>query len=155
MVTELNTLKERIRSSFALEERPFTAYSPLVLAYIGDAVYEVVVRTVLAMEGNRSPKAMNKAAVRYVNAAAQAAAADAVTPLLTEDEADILRRGRNAHPATTAKHMSVGDYRRATGLEALVGYLYLSGQEERLAELIRTGIEALEEADEDGKTDGE
>lgn len=154
MVTELNTLKDRVRSSFALEERPFTAYSPLLLAYVGDAVYELVVRTVIAMEGNRSPKAMNKEAVRYVNAAAQAAAADAIGPLLTEEEADILRRGRNAHPATTAKHMSVGDYRKATGLEALAGYLYLSGREERLTELIKTGMERIKEADRNGETNG-
>ena len=131
-----------------MEERPFTAYTPLVYAYVGDAVFETVVRTVLALRGYSHPKNMNQSAVHYVNAAAQAFMADAVAEELTAEEAGVMRRGRNANPGTTAKHASVADYRKATGMEALTGFLFLSGKEERLSELIRLGMEAYDRKEE-------
>ena len=112
------------------------AYSPLVLAFIGDAVFELFVRTALVKEGNATPNKLNRRKNLCVKASAQAALMDRIEPLLTEEEERIFHRGRNAKPATMAKNATVRDYHRATGFEALVGWLYLSGQEGRLAELI-------------------
>ena len=121
-------------------DKSVNTYSPLALAYLGDAVYELVIREWILQNHNTTPKEMNKAAVRCVSARAQAAAAEKILPLLNAEEADILRRGRNAHPGTTSRHASVKEYRSATALEALTGYLYLTGQKERLKELILAGL---------------
>lgn len=109
--------------------------NPLQLAYIGDTVWDLMVRSRLIYRG-RNVRNMHKDAVASVNACAQARAFQRIEPLLTEEEADIFRRGRNAHAHHAApRNQEVGDYRTATGLEALVGYLYLTGQEERLLQL--------------------
>jgi len=105
------------------------------LAYLGDAVFELSVRKMLLSNGERPQAALNHLAKRYVSAKAQAAMYHAVSEMLTDDERDILRRGRNAHPNTKAKNASMGDYRHATGLEALFGWLYLTGQVSRLDEV--------------------
>lgn len=106
----------------------------LDLAFVGDGVYGLLVREKLAREGSRPVGKLHRMAVDYVNAAAQAAAYDGIAPLLTEQEQAVYRRGRNggAHPP---KNANPGDYAKATGLEALFGYLYLSGEQERLREL--------------------
>ena len=83
---------------------------------------------------------MHKEAISYVNAKSQADAADILLPLLTEEEADIYKRGRNAKANTKAKNASIGDYRKATGFEALMGYLYLKGETDRMLELIQAGV---------------
>ena len=108
----------------------------LTLAYIGDTVYDLYIRTYLAEKHGVSVHALHLAAAKYVCAAGQAAAYRTVAPLLTEEEGDAFRRGRNAHSGTTPKNASVADYRVATGLEALFGYLYLSGDDERMSELM-------------------
>ncbi|HUM84734.1 MAG TPA: ribonuclease III domain-containing protein [Lachnospiraceae bacterium] len=117
------------------------AYSPLVLAFLGDAVYELHIRTMLVKHGNSRPNALHHASSEIVKAQAQSEAMDFLQPVLTREEEEIYRRGRNAKSYTTAKNATVGDYRRATGFEALIGYLYLTGQEERMLTLIRMGVE--------------
>ena len=119
-------------------------YSPLVLAFMGDAVYESAVRTMLVLRGNARPHDLHARKARLVKAAAQSAMMETLEPLLTEEEEAVFRRGRNAKPYTMAKNASAGDYHRATGFEALVGYLYLSGQTDRMMELIDWGIAAIE-----------
>ena len=110
--------------------------NPLVLAYIGDTIYDLYVRTVLVNTDGGGVNRLNKLAAGTVNAKAQSDAAVKIMDVLTEEEQSIFRRGRNAKPGTTPKNMSVGDYHRATGLEALLGYLYLTGEDERIEELI-------------------
>ncbi len=130
----------RVLTGEVLSEREAGNYSPLVLAFLGDAVYELYIRTMLTRNGNARPKDLNRRKAGLVKAAAQSALIAEIEPLLTDREEEIYRRGRNAHPAAMAKNATVADYRRATGFEALAGYLYLTGQTERLVELIRKGI---------------
>ena len=108
--------------------------SPLVLAYVGDAVYELYIRTKLAAYPAKMQE-LHRAAVKYVQAASQAEIVHAWEPDLTEAEREVVRRGRNTKSAVP-RHGNVADYRYSTGMEALVGYLYLSGQEKRLTELL-------------------
>jgi ribonuclease-3 family protein len=115
-------------------------YSPLVLAYIGDAVYEVLVRQYILSKGNAPVNVLNKKARSIVNAAAQSSAYDKIKDVLTEDELAVCKRGRNAKSHTAAKNQSILDYRRATGVEALFGYLYLEEQNDRICELFNICI---------------
>ncbi len=121
-----------------------TEYSSLALAYLGDAVYELYVRNHLLAKGNFSVNELHKAAVHYVQAKAQSDAITALEQELTEEEMRVYKRGRNAKPATLPKHANVGDYHRATGLEALIGYLYLEGNTPRLTQLFEKVIALLE-----------
>jgi len=109
-------------------------YSPLTLAFLGDGVYETLVRRKIVLNGSAPNRKLHAAAVEKVRASYQSAAVGLILPLLTEEEADVLRRGRNAD-SNVPKSATVGDYRRATGLEALFGYLSLVGEEARLEEL--------------------
>ena len=129
-----------IRQEFAIEKKDIRRYSPLSLAYIGDAVYEVIIRSMLVAKSMASPNALHHAASGYVKASTQARMMDVIEPLLDEEEAEVFTRGRNAKSPTTAKNQSVADYRRATGFEALVGYLYLLDRTERLFEIVECGI---------------
>ncbi len=115
-------------------------YSPLVLAYIGDAIYDVYVRTIIISNGNMSVNKMHEEAKKYVKASEQAKIYHKIENFLTEQEVTIFKRGRNAKSKTIPKNALVSDYRYATGLEALVGYLYIDGQVERLMELLKLGI---------------
>ena len=108
--------------------------SPSVLAFVGDAVYGLYVRTKLA-EVNRPSGELHKLSVKLVNATAQAEAFRLIEPMLTEKELSVFKRGRNAHSSHSAKNQSDADYRYATGLEALYGYLYLCGNTERIKEI--------------------
>lgn len=110
-------------------------YSPLTLAFLGDSVYEVMVREALLLEANRPARELHTQAVAHVRAAYQADAAGRIADMLNEDEADILRRGRNASGISVPKHATPADYRKATGFECLFGYLYLCGETARLREL--------------------
>ncbi|MBQ7849519.1 MAG: ribonuclease III [Clostridia bacterium] len=113
----------------------------LQLAHVGDTVWDLLVRSRLIYQG-RNVRNMHKDAIACVNAGAQAVAMQRMLPTLSEEEADVARRGRNAHPHHAApKNQDVVDYHQATALEALVGYLYLTGQEERLLELFRLSQE--------------
>ncbi len=110
--------------------------APLALAQIGDTVCDLYARIYLNDQFARSPHELHLAASRFVCAAGQAAAYRRMEPRLTEDEAAVYRRGRNAHSGTMPKNASAADYHTATGLEALVGWLFLSGADERLGELM-------------------
>ncbi len=123
-------------SRFCPMEIDLHTVSPLNLAFVGDAVYEIMVRERLVCLANRPNKELHQLAVKQVRAEAQAAALDKIFPLLTEQEVSVYRRGRNAHTARSG-----GDYHKATGFEALFGYLYLSGQKDRLQELFAITLE--------------
>ena len=133
-------LLEQIKKVFTCGEQDVRAYSPLTLAYIGDAVYELVIRSVVVERANRSANDLHKMSVRYVKAEAQAKMIEALLEVLSEDELAVYKRGRNAKSYTMAKNASMSDYRKATGFEALMGFLYLSGQTDRMLELIKQGI---------------
>jgi len=111
-------------------------YSPLALAYIGDTVYDLFIRTKVIAKGNRHVTEMHKESVSFVRAHSQSVSAYALEDVLTEDEMRVLKWGRNAKSNTTPKNADVTEYRMATGFETLVGYLYLSGEDERLAYLM-------------------
>ena len=130
-----------LRESQPMEEARARMLNPLQLAYIGDAVWELMVRSRIIYKG-RSARHVHKDAVACVNAHAQSEAFRRIEPLLTQAEADIARRGRNAHAHHAApKNQDAADYRAATALEALIGYLYLTGQEERLLGLFKQSQE--------------
>ncbi len=130
-----------LKETFALPDVDIKTYSPLVLAYIGDGIYELIIRTILVGQGNRQADALHKKASRYVKASAQAELIFAVRDELTEEETQVFKRGRNARTSTMAKHATVHDYRHATGFEALMGYLYLTGQTARMIDLIKLGMD--------------
>ncbi|HWS42428.1 MAG TPA: ribonuclease III domain-containing protein [Pseudoflavonifractor sp.] len=117
------------------------AISTLGLAHLGDGVFELMVRAWLCMHGKATPKGLHRATVRYVAAPAQAKAAGKILPLLTEEEQDVFRRGRNSSPHTIPKAASREEYQTATALEALFGHLYLQGRTERLNELFGVMME--------------
>lgn len=137
-----------LKDMFGLEDTDIRTYSPLTLAYIGDAIYELVIRTILVEKGNTQVNKLHNRASRLVKASAQSAMIDKLKPHLTEEETAVFKRGRNAKSYTMAKNASMSDYRRATGFEALMGYLYLTEQWERMLELIKTG---MEEGEADGR----
>ena len=136
----LSVLKGLLNQAFHLEDKDLRTYSPLTLAYIGDGVYELVIRTILVKKGNCPVNQLHKKASSLVKAASQSAIMEVIEEKLTEEEHNIYRRGRNAHSPTMAKHATMADYRRATGFEALMGYLYLKGDYTRMLELVRMGI---------------
>ena len=133
-------LKKGFHEAFHLEEKDLRTYSPLTLAYIGDGVYELVIRTVLVKKGNCPVNQLHRKASSLVKAASQSAMMEFIEPMLTEEEHSVYRRGRNAHSPTMAKHATMAEYRRATGFEALMGYLYLKEDFCRIVELVRAGI---------------
>ncbi len=118
-----------------LSEPQARMYSPLTLAFLGDAVYSLMVRDMLTKQANKPAGKLHKESVKLVNAAFQAEMIRKLLPYLTEDETAVFKRGRNAHSAHSPKNQSEADYRYATGFETLFGYLYLSGQTQRLKEL--------------------
>ncbi len=136
---------ESILSFFDIEEKDIRTYSPLTLAFLGDAVYELVIRTLVVGKGNTSPAKLHKTSSSFEKAAAQSALLDRIEEKLTDDEMDFVRRGRNSKPRTMAKNASTKDYLKATGLETLIGYLYIKGDEERLFYLMEKGLEGKEE----------
>ena len=136
METNLIQLKEL----FHLEDQDLRSYSPLTLAYIGDGVYELISRTILVKKGNCPVNRLHKKASSLVKAGAQSAIMEVIEEKLTPEELSVYRRGRNAHSPTMAKHATMADYRRATGFEALMGYLYLKEDYTRMLTLVRMGI---------------
>ena len=137
--TEL-PLFQAVCTAFSLKEQDAKLYSPLTLAYIGDAVYEVIVRTILVEHGNAPVNVLHKQASKLVKAEAQADAYHRIKEQLTEEELSVFRRGRNAKSYTSAKNATIGDYRVATGFEALFGYWYLTGRTERMLAMAKAGM---------------
>ncbi|MGN8706363.1 Mini-ribonuclease 3 [Bacillota bacterium LCP21S3_A4] len=116
-------------------------YSPLALAFLGDGVYSLIVRTMVISKGNRQAEKLHNDTRKYVSAQAQARIGDAIQELLTDEEARIYRRGRNANPYHHAKNATLEEYLKATALETLCGYLYLKDETARFLELLKAGIE--------------
>ncbi|GAA3411994.1 Mini-ribonuclease 3 [Paenibacillus hodogayensis] len=110
--------------------------SPLVLAYMGDAVFEMAVRQYVISQPNHRPNHLHREAVKFVSAKAQAASLHKLLPLLTDEESDIVKRGRNAKSGTVPRNADVLDYRHSTAFECLIGYLYYKKQFDRLGELL-------------------
>ncbi len=133
----------KLKREFNCKEVDIKEYSPLALAYIGDSIYDIIVRTVVVERGNRSANNLHKMAVKYVNAATQAAMGDVLQEDLTEEELAVYRRGRNAKSYTKAKNATLNDYRKATGVEALLGYLYLQDNMDRIIELVKLGLHKI------------
>ena len=112
----------------------------MTLAYIGDAIFDVIIRTIVVERANRPANQLHKETVKYVKAETQAQMIEVLMPLFTEDELAVYRRGKNSKPYTKAKNASYGVYLKATGFEAVIGYLYLQDNMPRIMELIQTGI---------------
>ena len=121
------SLLDLIKQSFELKEVDIRAYSPLTLAYIGDCVYDLVIRTVVVERGNEPANKLHKKTVAYVKAQTQASMIEALLPYLTEEEEAVYKRGRNAKSYTSAKNASIGDYRKASGRDRCGGRLPLCG----------------------------
>ena len=124
-----------------IERDRLLSLSSLGLAHLGDSVFEVMVRSWLCLHGAAKVKDLHRATVKYVAAPAQAARMERLAPLLTQEEADVFRRGRNTAPHSVPKAASRGEYQTATGLEALFGWLYLQGRTDRLNELFAAMME--------------
>lgn len=140
------SIREQIASiNEGAKARDAAHISPLALAHMGDCVYDLYVRTLLIDVHDFTAHRLHLAASKRVRASAQAEAARRLLPQLTEREAAVFRRGRNAHMGTVAKNASIADYRQATGLEAVIGYLYLQGEDERLHALMRTALQGAAE----------
>ena len=133
-----------INSVLSKEEIPeINTLSPLTLAFLGDSVYEMFMRTKILASGNRPANELHKLAVGYVKAKAQSNAAHKILDMLTDDELAIYKRGRNTNIHTVPKNADMADYRHSTALEALIGYLYLKGEKERLIQILNVAFDSL------------
>ena len=130
-----------ILEKFQKKQQDIRTYSPLTLAYIGDGVYDLVIRSLVVAEGNTQANHLHKKTSSVVKANAQSRMVEILLPILTEEETAVYKRGRNAKSPTMAKNATVSDYRRATGFEALMGYLYLNDEVERLLELVQIALQ--------------
>ena len=137
-------LNDYLNEKFNIEPKDIRTYSPLTLAYIGDAIFDVVIRSILVNKGNTAVNKLHQRTSSVVKAPTQAKMAAALMEDFTEEEADWYRRGRNSKPHTKAKNATTMDYLEATGFEAVMGYLYLTGDMDRICELVNRGIERLE-----------
>ena len=133
---------QSIYESFPGKRQDPRTYSPLTLAYIGDAVYDLIIRTVVVGRANRPVSDLHHISVRYVSAGAQARIVSLLLDRMTEEEQAVYRRGRNAKPHTKAKNASMEEYLAATGFEAVLGYLYMTDKMDRVLELVREGLAA-------------
>ncbi len=129
-----------IQKYFPVENVDLRTYSPLSLAFVGDAVYELVIRSLVAGQGSQKTGTLQQHASHLARAQSQAEMMEYLLPDLSEEEADYYRRGRGAKPPTMPKNATAKDYHKATGFETLMGYLYLTGQTDRMLDLIRTGL---------------
>lgn len=140
MVESINQLDFEFRQSFDLKEVDLKTFSPLTLAYIGDAVYELMIRSIIVEHGNAPVNKLHKRSSRLVKAKTQAEAALRLQDVFTEEEMAVYKRGRNTRSHTMAKNADMMDYRMATGFEAVMGYLHLKKDYERIIELIQIGV---------------
>lgn len=129
---------------FQMEEVDIREYSPLTLAYIGDCVYDLVIKSLVINAGNKQVNKLHQETSRLVQASTQSLMMRTMQEHLTEEEHAVYKRGRNAKSVSPAKNQSITDYRRATGFEALLGYLYLKKDYKRLLELVKIGLDSLE-----------
>ncbi|MDE7018277.1 MAG: ribonuclease III [Lachnospiraceae bacterium] len=138
------TLLEAIKQTFDCKEVDIRTYSPLTLAYIGDAIYDLIIRSIVVERANRSANQLHKVTIHYVNARTQAQMVMALEEFFSEEEMAVYHRGRNAKSYTSAKNASIAEYRKATGLEAVFGYLYLQGRMDRLLSLVKMALEKMD-----------
>lgn len=132
-----------LKAQFEVSDVDIRTYSPLALAYIGDGVYDLIIRSVVVAKGNTRASELHKRTSQIVKAKTQSEMMEILLPLLTEEEEAVYRRGRNAKSPTMAKNATMADYRKATGFEALVGYLYIQDKFERIVELVKAGVNGL------------
>ena len=132
-----------LNQHFPLTEVELRTYSALSFAYIGDSVYDMIIRTMIVSKGNNRPNKYHREVIKYVNAKAQTEMMGIIKEYLTEEEITMFRRGRNSKTISPAKNQSHHDYRIATGFEALIGYLYLAGRMDRIMELVEIGLKEM------------
>lgn len=136
-----------MREKFEMKEVNIDSYSPLTLAYIGDSVYDLIIKSLVINGGNKQVKKLHQETSRMVQASAQSEMMRVIQEVLTEEEHAVYRRGRNAKSVSPARNQSLTDYRRATGFEALMGWLYLKSDWKRIIDLIKIGLTHLDEMD--------
>ncbi len=134
-----------MREMLQLKEVDVDSCAPLVLAYIGDCVYDLIIKNMVISYGNKPVHKLHEETSSYVQASAQSLMMRAMQPHLTEEEHVIYRRGRNTKSVSPAKNQTITDYRRATGFEALLGFLYLKKEYSRLMQLVKIGLDSLKE----------
>ena len=130
---------EYMKEVFSMQEVDIREYSPLTLAYIGDSIYDLIIN-----RGNKQVQKLHKETSSLVQASAQSMMMRAMQEELTDEERAVYKRGRNAKSVSPAKNQSITDYRRATGFEALIGYLYLQEKWKRMLDLVKIGLDSLE-----------
>lgn len=140
----MGDILSEIHESFGGEGADIRTYSPLTLAYLGDAVFEMIIRTLIVEQGQRAANTLHKHTTKIVCAESQARMIEAVYDWLSEEEQNIYRRGKNTKINSAAKHASLSDYKKATGFEALCGYLYLEGNTKRVTEIVKKALEFVE-----------
>lgn len=148
-------LNDYMREVFHMQEVDINAYSPLTLAYIGDCVYDLIMKSIVINKGNKPVNRLHLETSSYVQASAQSLMMRAMQEHLSEEEHGVYKRGRNAKSVSPAKNQSITDYRRATGFEALLGFLYLKKEWKRLVDLVKIGLDSLEENPADKERDEE
>ena len=134
-----------MRELFQMEEVDINTYSPLTLAYIGDCVFDLIIKNLVISHGNKQVSKLHKETSSLVQASAQSLMMRKIQGQLTDEETSVYKRGRNAKSITPAKNQSITDYRRATGFEALLGYLYLQKEWKRMLDLVKIGLDSLNE----------
>lgn len=134
-----------MREVFGMQDVDIREYSPLTLAYIGDSIYDLIIKSLVINEGNKQVQKLHQETSSLVQASAQSKMMRTLQEILTEEEHAIYKRGRNAKSVSPAKNQSITDYRRATGFEALMGYLYLKKDMKRLIDLVKIGLDSLKE----------
>ena len=136
---------------FQMEEVDIREYSHLTLAYIGDCIYVLVIKSLVINEGNKQVNKLHQETSKLVQASAQSLMMRTMQEHLTEEEHAVYKRGRNAKSVSPAKNQSITDYRRATGFEALLGYLYLKKDYKRLLDLVKIGLDSLDNSKSDAQ----
>lgn len=138
-----------MREIFQMQEVDVQTYSPLTLAYIGDCIYDLIIKNLVINQGNKQVQKLHKETSALVQAQTQSKMMRTMQEHLTEEEHAVYRRGRNSKTVTPAKNQTITDYRRATGFEALLGYLYLQKDYKRLLDLVKIGLDSLKEDNSD------
>ena len=137
-------LESYMTAVFDMQEVDINSYSPLTLAYIGDSVFDLIIKSLIINHGNKQVQKLHQETSKLVQASAQSQMMRTIQEHLNAEEQAVFRRGRNSKSVTPAKNQSITDYRRATGFEALIGYLYLKRDYRRLIDLIKIGLDSME-----------
>lgn len=140
---EIN-FNDYMKKVFTMQEVDIREYSPLTLAYIGDSIYDLIIKSLVINRGNKQVQKLHKETSSLVQASTQSMMMRAMQEELTDEERAVYKRGRNAKSVSPAKNQSITDYRRATGFEALLGYLYLQEDWKRMLDLVKIGLDSLE-----------